>query len=57
MVNSIRPLTQEQRQTASKAAHEVVIRASGVKPTIAARNAQPDDPKRLACCRNPGDTG
>jgi hypothetical protein len=37
MVNSIRPLTQEQRQTASKAAHEVVIRASGVKPTIAAR--------------------
>jgi hypothetical protein len=33
MTPSIRPLTQEQRQTARQAAHEAVIRAIGTKPT------------------------
>jgi hypothetical protein len=33
MTPSIRPLTQEQRQTARHAAHEAVIRAIGAKPT------------------------
>jgi len=33
MTPSIRPLTQEQRQTARKAAHEAIIRAIGTKPT------------------------
>jgi hypothetical protein len=32
MTPSIRPLTQEQRQTARQAAHNAVIRAVGVKP-------------------------
>jgi hypothetical protein len=33
MTPSIRPLTQEQRQAARKAAHNAVIRAIGMKPT------------------------
>jgi hypothetical protein len=33
MKNIIRPLTQEQRQAARKAAHDAVIRAMGTKPT------------------------
>ncbi len=33
MTPSIRPLTQEQRQAARKAAHDAVIRAIGTKPT------------------------
>jgi hypothetical protein len=33
MINNIRPLTQEQRQTARQAAHDAVIRAVGAKPT------------------------
>jgi hypothetical protein len=33
MTASIRPLTQEQRQAARKAAHDAVIRAVGMKPT------------------------
>jgi hypothetical protein len=33
MIASIRPLTQEQRQAAHKAAHDAVIRAIGTKPT------------------------
>jgi hypothetical protein len=33
MTPSIRPLTQEQRQTAREAAHDAVIRAVGAKPT------------------------
>jgi len=32
MINDIRPLTQEQRQAARKAAHNAVIRAVGAKP-------------------------
>jgi hypothetical protein len=33
MTTSIRPLTQEQRQGARRAAHEAVIHAVGTKPT------------------------
>jgi len=33
MTFSIRPLPQEQRQAARKAAHDAVIRAIGTKPT------------------------
>ena len=33
MTPSIRPLTQEQRQTARQAAHEAIVRAIGAKPT------------------------
>jgi hypothetical protein len=33
MIDNIRPLTQEQRQSARQAAHEAIIRAIGVKPT------------------------
>ena len=33
MTPSIRPLTQEQRQAARKAAHDAIIRAIGTKPT------------------------
>ncbi len=32
MINNIRSLTQEQRQTARQAAHDAVIRAIGTKP-------------------------
>jgi hypothetical protein len=32
MINNIRPLTQEQRQTARQAAREAIIRAIGIKP-------------------------
>jgi hypothetical protein len=33
MTTSIRPLTQEQRQAARRAAHEAVIHAIGIRPT------------------------